>query len=243
MKARVLLLLISVGFASVALAQESATMLPLNTVFVGADGKFEADPDTALLQFNIAAQQSTAKAAYDRASKSAEQVREILRSNGIEPKAAQLGYYSIEPVQEYVKDKQRLVGYKVSTSVTLKLKDFSKVAPVVQQLSDADITDTNSVTYTLDDTERRESESGAERLSAGAAIGGSSCRGWRSRPGASGLSATVDVQENMRIMPMARQESKNEPDDGRASAYTGIFAPNGFGDGARQCDVQPEVIY
>lgn len=210
MKARVLLLLISVGFASVALAQESATMLPLNTVFVGADGKFEADPDTALLQFNIAAQQSTAKAAYDRASKSAEQVREILRANGIEPKAAQLGYYSIEPVQEYVKDKQKLVGYKVSTSVTLKLKDFSKVAPVVQQLSDADITDTNSVTYTLDDTDAAKAKAvqdayrRARQSAEAVAEAGGRALGPLS-------SATVDIQENMRIMPMARQESKMSP--------------------------------
>ena len=50
MKAKILLLLISAGFAAVALAQDSATMLPPNTVYVGADGKYEADPDTALLR-------------------------------------------------------------------------------------------------------------------------------------------------------------------------------------------------
>jgi uncharacterized protein YggE len=211
MKAKVLLLLLmSSAFAAIALAQDSATMVPPNTVYVGADGKFEADPDTALLQFNIAAQQSTAKAAYDRASKSAEQVREILCANGIEPKAAQLGYYSIEPVQEYVKDKQKLVGYKVSTSVTMKLKDFSKVAPVVQQLSDADITDTNSVTYTLDDTDAAKAKAvqdayrRARQSAEAVAEAGGRALGPLS-------SATVDIQENMRIMPMARQESKMSP--------------------------------
>ena len=204
MKAKIMLLfLMSAGFATMALAQESASMLPPKTVYVGADGKFEADPDTALLQFNIAAQQSTAKAAYDRAAKSAEQVREILRSNGIEPKAAQLGYYSIEPVEEYIKDKQKLVGYKVSTSVTLKLKDFSKVAPVVQQLSDADITDTNSVTYTLDDTDAAKSKAvqdayrRARQSAEAVAEAGGRALGPLS-------SATVDIQENMRVMPMAQ---------------------------------------
>ena len=54
-----------------------------NTVFVGADGKFEANPDTAVMQFNISAQEATSREAYDRASKEAEQVRQILRSNGI----------------------------------------------------------------------------------------------------------------------------------------------------------------
>jgi hypothetical protein len=37
-----------------------------NTVYVGADGHFEADPDTAVMQFNISAQEGTARAAYDR---------------------------------------------------------------------------------------------------------------------------------------------------------------------------------
>jgi uncharacterized protein YggE len=210
MKIKGLLLLASICFAAIAFAQEGATMLPPNTVYVGADGRFEADPDTALIQFNIAAQEKAAKAAYERASKSAEQVREILRSNGIEPKAAQLGYYSIEPVQEYVKDKQTLVGYRVSTSVTLKLKDFSKVAPVVQQLSDADITAANSVTYTLDDSDaakanavrdayRRARESAeAVAEASGRTLGALS-------------SATVDIQENIRVMglghPMAKMSA------------------------------------
>src|SRR5437868_5665554 len=37
-----------------------------NTVYVGADGKYESAPDTALFQFNIAAQEETSKQAYDR---------------------------------------------------------------------------------------------------------------------------------------------------------------------------------
>jgi len=57
-----------------------------NTVYAGADGKFEAPPDTAVVQFNISAQADTAKAAYDLASKQAEQTREIMRANGIDPK-------------------------------------------------------------------------------------------------------------------------------------------------------------
>jgi len=122
-----------------------------NTVFVGADGKFEANPDTALVQFNISAQESNSRAAYDRASKAAEQVRQILRSNGIDPAAAQLGYFSIEPVYDYKQAKRKLVAYRVNVNVSLKLKDFTKIAPIVQQLSDGDITDDQSISYTLED--------------------------------------------------------------------------------------------
>lgn len=122
-----------------------------NTVFAGADGRFEANPDTALMQFNISAQDETSRAAYDRASKSAEQVRQILRSNGIEPKSAEFGFFSLQPVYDYKNPKRKLVAYRVEVNVSLKLKDFSKIAPILQQLADADISESQTISYTLED--------------------------------------------------------------------------------------------
>ena len=137
-----------------ALAQEhpAVTAQP-NTVYVGADGKFETSPDTAYIQFNISAQENNARDAYDRAAKSAEQIRQILRNNGIEPKAAQIGYYALQPVYDYRTPKRKIVGYRVTANVSLKLKDFSKTGPILQQLADSDITENQSINYGLEDTE------------------------------------------------------------------------------------------
>jgi uncharacterized protein YggE len=52
----------------------SLTALP-NSVYIGADGKFESAPDTALIQFNISAQEDTSQAAYQHASKDVDEVR------------------------------------------------------------------------------------------------------------------------------------------------------------------------
>jgi uncharacterized protein YggE len=145
--------------AALANAQEHPTVSALpNSVYVGADGKFEADPDTALLQFNISAQEDNARAAYDHASKSAEQVRQILRSNGVEPKAAQIGSFSIQPVYDWKSAKRKLIAYRVSTNVSLKLKDFAKVGPITQQLADVDISENQTVNYTLDDIDAAKSK-------------------------------------------------------------------------------------
>jgi len=46
-----------------------------------------------------------------------------------------------------------LVGYRVNTSVSLKLKDFAKVGPVVGQLSDLDVTENQTLNYTLENQE------------------------------------------------------------------------------------------
>jgi uncharacterized protein YggE len=136
------------GTASFAQEHPAVTALP-NTIYVGADGKFESAPDTAVIQFNISVQENTSQAAYDHASKEAEQVRQVLHANGIEPKAANVGFLSVQPMYEW-KPKQRVIGYRVTTDVTLKLKDFSKIGPITQQLADANVSETQTLNYTLE---------------------------------------------------------------------------------------------
>jgi len=51
-------LLIALLACTSAFSQDRPTVAAQpNSVFVGADGKFEANPDTALIQFNISAQE------------------------------------------------------------------------------------------------------------------------------------------------------------------------------------------
>lgn len=122
-----------------------------NTIYVAADGRFETSPDTAHIQFSISAQENTAKAAYERASAAAEQIRQLLRSNGIDPKQAEIGFFSLEPVYDYKNPKRKLIAYRVNSNVLLKLKDFSKVAPILQQLADMDVTSNQTLNYTLEE--------------------------------------------------------------------------------------------
>lgn len=136
--------------ATAVFAQEHpAITAQMNSVYVGADGKCEAAPDTAQIQFNISVQDESSQAAFQRASKNVERVRQVLRTNGIEPKAATIGFLSVQPVYEW-KPKQRVIGYRVTTDVTLRLKDFSKVGPITQQLADANVSETQALSYTLE---------------------------------------------------------------------------------------------
>lgn len=135
--------------ASFAQDHPAITALP-NSVYVGADGKFESAPDTALIQFNVSVQENTSPAAYQRASKEVEQVRQVLRSNGVEPKAATIGFLSVQPVYDWKTSKQKLIGYRVTTDITLKLKDFSKIGPITEQLAEASVSESQSLNYTLE---------------------------------------------------------------------------------------------
>ena len=159
MKRNVLLLAFSLlglsGLTLVArpmLAQEPAASPMPNTVWVGADGQFESDPDTALVRFNISAQEEKLQDANDRASRAAEQVRQLLRANGIAPKDAQVGRFAVQPVYDYKNPKRKLVGYRVDTDISIKIKDFSKVGPITEGIANmTDLSGEQSLSYELDD--------------------------------------------------------------------------------------------
>ncbi|MGA7908540.1 MAG: SIMPL domain-containing protein [Candidatus Sulfotelmatobacter sp.] len=137
--------------ATLAFAQEHPSVAAQpNSVYVGADGKFEAAPDTAVIEFNISVQDDTSSAAYEHASREAEQVRKVLRDNGIEPKAANIGFFSVQPAYDYKSSRPKLIGYRVTANVTLKLMDFSKIGPITQQLADANVSESQTLNYTLE---------------------------------------------------------------------------------------------
>lgn len=216
MKTLVAILTLLLLASSFGLGQEhpAVTAQP-NTVFVGADGKFEANPDTALLQFNISAQEDTSRGAYDRASKSAEQIRQILRANGIEPKAAEIGYFSLQPVYDYKNPKRKLVAYRVNANVSLKLKDFSKIAPILQQLADADITENQSIQYTLEDMDAAKTKAVEDAYRRARDSANAVARAGGRTLGELSY-ASVDTFENVRVIqsmarPMARMGAEEAP--------------------------------
>jgi len=205
MELRSAVFVILLAAAAVSFGQDRPTVAAQpNTVYVSAEGKFEANPDTAVVQFSISSQQNKARDAYERASQAAEQVREILRSSGIDPKTAQIGTFSIQPIYDYSGSKPKLVAYRVNAEVTLKLKDFAKVAPIVQQFSDMDVTGNQSVSYTLEEmdvakTKAVEDAYRRARLSAAAvAQAGGRALGDLSY-------ASVDTLENVHVQPMLQR--------------------------------------
>ena len=155
-----ILALAGIGFAQTS----SATAIQLNTIYAGADGKFEAAPDTALVRMDIAAQQDSSRAAYDHAAAAAKRVREVLTANGIDPKMAQVGFYQVQPIYDWKNPKHKVVGYRVTTDVTLKLRDFTKIGPITEQLADIEDTQNQSVNYTLEDIEQAKAKASEDAL-------------------------------------------------------------------------------
>lgn len=192
--------MIAIAMGKPVAAQERPTRPIPNTVWVGADGKFESEPDTALVQFGISAQEQKLQDASQEASQAAEQVRQLLRNNGLDPKQAQISRFATQPVYDYKDPKRKLVGYQVNADISIKLSDFSKIGPIAEGLSNLEVTNT-SISYLLEDMDaakvkavedalrRARNEANAVAQSSGRALGELSY-------------ASVDIYEPQPVRPM-----------------------------------------
>ena len=220
------------------MAQDRPT-LPPNSISAGADGKFEAAPDTAVVDFNISVQDENSHTAYDRASQQAEQVRQILRANSIDPKTAQIGSFSLQPVYDYKTPKRKLAGYRVSASVSVKLKDFGKIPPILQALADASVSDTQSLGYTLEEMDSAKTQGRGRCLPACPAVGGSCGQGVRKNFGR----AVVRFGRYVRKYSDDPADGRTVQDDGRVSACSdrGIHTADAKRDCSRKRAIQSEM--
>jgi len=189
--------------ASTLLAAQDQTNIPLqqNAVIVGADGEFESAPDTAIINFMLAAQESDSQAAFARASRAADRMREVLRSNGIDPKSAELSQYNLQPVYDYKSPKRKIVGYTVSTSVIIKLRDFKKIAPLLQGFSAIEETENQGLSYSLeqiDDAKSKAVHNAYQR----AKVYANALAQASGRTLGDMTSANIDIREAGRIIPM-----------------------------------------
>ena len=210
---RILTSFLSVAFIAGLCATQGippAGSAQVNTIYSGADGKVEAAPDTAVLHLDIAAQDDSSQAAYGKAAAAAERARQVLKSNGIDPKLAQVGFYSVQPMYDWKNPKHKVIGYRMTTNVTLKLRDFSKIGALTGQLADIEDTQNQSLNYILEDIEQAKAKAAEDALKkarnqagAVAAAGG--------RALGELLYATVDVSPQVVPVPMVMRSMAVAP--------------------------------
>ena len=137
-----------------------------DTLVVQADGRYEADPDLATLSFSVFAQDKNLKQTYDRASQSMQKIAQIAEKNGLKKEDITFGVLTVRPYYEGDRRK-RAKSYTVQGQIVLRVRDFSKLGPLLEDSVEDGITDFRSLTYSLADEEAaRQNAAGAAMRSA-----------------------------------------------------------------------------
>ena len=197
-----ILVLLLVSFAAFAQEPRGPGFLP-NSVSVGADGEFESAPDTSVITCSLSAQENTSQAAFDSASRLAEQMRQALRGAGVDPKTVELSRYSLYPVFDYKNLKQKVIAYRVGTNVTIKLKDFSKIAPVTEALANVGGITGQNMNYDLEEIDAAKQKAIDKAYSRARTYADTLAKASGKQLGAL-LSGSVDTQQAIPMVPYAR---------------------------------------
>lgn len=122
-------------------------------IWVTGEGKVSVVPDVANLSLGIEAQKETVAEAQQQAAEYMEAVMTVLDDYGIAEKDIKTQYFSIYPVRRWEKDKEILIGYRVSNMVRVKIREVDNTGVIIDAVAEAggDYTKINSISFTVDD--------------------------------------------------------------------------------------------
>lgn len=124
-------------------------------IWVTGEGKVTAVPDVAIISLGIEAQELTVAEAQAKAAAAMDDVMKALENAGIDRKDIQTQYFNIQKVTRWDNDKQNevVIGFRVTNTVTAKVRDVTKAGSVIDAVAAAggDLTRINSVGFTVDD--------------------------------------------------------------------------------------------
>lgn len=98
---------------------------------VTGQGRVFGAPDTLTLNLGVAVTRPTVSAATAEAAAKAQAIIAALKANGVAEADIQTANYAIWPEYDYSGETQRLVGYRVSNDLTVKVRDLDKSGDIL----------------------------------------------------------------------------------------------------------------
>jgi uncharacterized protein len=151
------------SFACISRAQNPEIKFIAETLVVQADGTYQADPDLATLTFDISSQDKELRATYDRASQAMQKIVALADKNGLPKSDVVSGVLTVRPYYEGER-KKKAKSYLVQGQITLKIRDFSKIGPILEGSVEEGIADFRSLAYSLADEEAAKQKAAAEAM-------------------------------------------------------------------------------
>ncbi len=150
---------------------------PVNTITVSGEGRSTATPDIAKVSFTVSETAADVKTAQDAATKKSNEALAALKTLGIDEKDLKTQDYSVTPqyAQEQspcppnancmrVATANKIIGYQVSESIYVTVRDTEKVGEVVTKLGTLNVQNISGPEFSVDDDEGVMSEARAAAI-------------------------------------------------------------------------------
>lgn len=124
-------------------------------IWVSGTGEVTTVPDIVNLRLGIEATETSVADAQAQAMEAMDAVMAALTDNGVAEKDIQTQYFSIRQVTRWDRDtdEEVVTGYRVTHTVTVKIRAIDKVADIIDAVAEAggDLTRIDSIAFSIDD--------------------------------------------------------------------------------------------
>ena len=131
-------------------------------ILVSGEGRISVEPDLAIVNIGVEAQAETVAQARGDAAEAMTSVVDAVKGRGLSDADIQTTSFNIWPQYQYEEierdgrrvNRQVLVGYTVSNSAAIKVRDLGAIGPIVDEVAEAggDFTRINGISFTVEDT-------------------------------------------------------------------------------------------
>lgn len=144
-------------------AQNQDVKFIANTLVVQASGTYEAEPDLATLTFDITSQDKAVSQAYSKATESMQQIVAVAQKNGLKKDEISTGVLTLTPSYDVDRNKNPR-SYDVQGEIVLKVHDFSKIGPILDDSVQNGLADFRSLSYSLENEEAAKEKAVADAV-------------------------------------------------------------------------------
>ncbi len=162
--ALVVMVYLTLAMATPSGAQAQEVKVMGETIAVQAEGSYQAEPDLATLTFVVTSQDKELKKAYDTAAQSLKRIGDLAEKYGLQKDDVTTGILTVVPSYDNSDRKRKARFYSVDGRVVLRLRDFAKIGPMIDEAMQDGVTDFRSLTYSLSDEEAAKQKAVAEAM-------------------------------------------------------------------------------
>ncbi len=120
---------------------------PAAEITVSASAGVRLVPDKATVSFGVTTQEQTAEKAQSKNSEAVKNVMEVLTGRGVEEKSIRTASYSMYPQYDWSDGEQRIVGYNVTTKLTVQDQDIEDLGALFSACVAAGINNVDNVSF------------------------------------------------------------------------------------------------
>jgi len=124
-----------------------------SAIWVSGTGEVTVVPDVAVLSLGVELEEATVQEAMDGAAVAMDRVISTLLDKGIAEKDIQTQWFNIYPVRKWTEWDDNIIGYEVTNTVTVKIRDIDATGRIIDAVAKAggDLIRIHGVSFTVDD--------------------------------------------------------------------------------------------